>query len=100
MDVVWGFRISSKFQNPQLQRNVPITKKRDELKNIKMSLLEFGIGGWPPISSWISPPPLGSNGINCVEFLGKRGKHLMNLNLRDLRALLENLQCLVCGRIS
>ena len=25
-----------------------------------------GIGGWPPISTWIIPPPLGSNGPHCV----------------------------------
>jgi hypothetical protein len=40
-------------QNPQLQRNVPITEKRVELKTVKMSQLEFGTGGWPPISTWI-----------------------------------------------
>jgi hypothetical protein len=37
-------------KNPQLQRNVSIAEKCDELKTIKMSELEFGTGGWPPIS--------------------------------------------------
>jgi hypothetical protein len=26
-----------------------------------------GIGVWPLISTWISPLPLGSNGLHCVE---------------------------------
>jgi hypothetical protein len=41
----------------------------------------FGKGGWPPISTWINPPSLGSNGIHCVEFPGEREKHLLNLIL-------------------
>jgi hypothetical protein len=41
-------------QNPQLQRNVPIIEKHVELKTIKMSQLEFGTSGWPPISTWIN----------------------------------------------
>ena len=28
-----------------------------------------GIGGWPPISTWIISPSLGSNGPHCVEIL-------------------------------
>jgi hypothetical protein len=48
-----------------------------------------GIGGWPPISTWINPPSLGSNGLHCVEFSGERGKRLLNLNLGELLALLE-----------
>ena len=24
-------------------------------------------GGWPPISTWINPPPLGGNGLHCIE---------------------------------
>jgi hypothetical protein len=30
-----------------------------------------GEGGWPPISTWINPPSLGSNGLHCVEFPGR-----------------------------
>jgi hypothetical protein len=55
-----------------------------------------GEGGWPPISTWINPPSLGSNGLHCVEFLGERGKRLLNLNLGDLLALLEKWRCLAC----
>jgi hypothetical protein len=45
------------MQNPQLQRNVPITDKHAKLKIVKMSQLEFGTGGWPPISTWITKSP-------------------------------------------
>ena len=60
----------------------------------------FGKGGWPPISTWINPPSLGSNGIHCVEFLGEREKHLLNLHLGELLVLLETSRCLVCGNLS
>ena len=56
----------------------------------------FGKGGWPPISTWINPPSLGSNGLHCVEFPGEREKHLFNLYLGELLALLEPSRCLVC----
>ena len=55
-----------------------------------------GEGGWPPISTWINPPSLESNGLHCVEFPGERGKRLLNLNLVDLLALLEKCRCLAC----
>jgi len=38
-----------------------------------------GIGGCSPISKWINPPSLGSNGPHCVEFLHEMGKLLLNL---------------------
>jgi hypothetical protein len=59
-----------------------------------------GKGGWPPISTWINPPSLGRNGIHCVEFLGEREKHLLNLHLGELLVLLETSRCLVCGILS
>jgi hypothetical protein len=75
-------------------------------KNAKNSKLPencfepVGIGGWPPISTWINPPSLGINGIHCVEFMGERGKRLLNLDLGELLSLMEKLHCLVCGRLS
>jgi hypothetical protein len=45
-----GIQDSPVSANPQLQRFFPITEKRVELKIVKMSQLEFGTGGWPPIS--------------------------------------------------
>jgi hypothetical protein len=60
----------------------------------------FGKGGWPPISTWINPPSLGSNGLHCIEFPGEREKHLLNLHLGELLVLLEKSRCLVCGNLS
>jgi hypothetical protein len=60
----------------------------------------FGKGGWPPISTWINPPSLGSNGLHCVGFPGEREKHLLNLHLGELLVLLEKSRCLVCGNLS
>jgi hypothetical protein len=57
-------------------------------------------GGWPPISTWINPPSLGSNGLHCVEFPGEREKHLLDLHLGELLLLLETSRCLVCGSMS
>jgi hypothetical protein len=54
-------------------------------------------GGWPPISTWINPPSLGSNGLHCVEFPRAREKRLLDLHLGELLVLLEMSRCLVCG---
>ena len=50
-----------------------------------------GIGGWSPISTWIIPPPLGSNGPHCVEFLHERRKLLLNLVPGEPLALVQEL---------
>ena len=48
-------------------------KKLKPAKNSKLPKLPencfepVGKGGWPPISTWINPPSLGSNGPHCVE---------------------------------
>jgi hypothetical protein len=57
-------------------------------------------GGWPPISTWINPPSLGSNGLHCVEFPGEREKRLLDLHLGELLVLLETSHYLVCGSLS
>jgi hypothetical protein len=57
-------------------------------------------GGWPPISTWINPPSLGSNGLHCVEFLGEMEKPLLDLHLGELLVLLETSRCSVCGSMS
>ena len=44
--------------------------------------------------------PLRKQWYPLCECPGKRGKRLLNLNLGELRALLEKLCCLVCGRLS
>ena len=50
-----------------------------------------GIGGWPPISTWIIPPPLGSNGPHCVECLHEMRKLLLNLVPGEPLALVKEL---------
>ena len=52
-----------------------------------------GIGRWPPRSTWIIPPPLGSNGPHCVEFLHEMRKHLLNLVPGEPLALVKELAC-------
>ena len=52
-----------------------------------------GIGRWPPISTYISPPPLGINGLDCVEFLHEMRKLLLNLVPGEILALLKELAC-------
>ena len=37
-----------------------------------------GIGGWPPIYTWIIPPSLGRNGPHCVEILHEMRKIMLN----------------------
>jgi hypothetical protein len=48
-----------------------------------------GIGGWPPISTWINPPPLGSNGLHCVDFPHQVRKLLLDLALGEPLALVD-----------
>jgi hypothetical protein len=54
----------------------------------------FGIGGWPPISMWINPPPLGRNGLHCIEFPHQVRKLLLDLALGEPLALVYELPCL------
>jgi hypothetical protein len=77
------------------------TAKNSKLPKFPENCFEpVGKGGWPPISTWINPPSLGRNGLHCVEFLGEREKHFLNLHLGELLALLETLRCSVCGSLS
>ena len=50
-----------------------------------------GLGRWPPISTWIIPPPSGSNGPHCVEFLHEMGKLLLKLVPGEPLALVKEL---------
>jgi hypothetical protein len=73
------------------------TAKNSKLPKLPENCFEpVGKGGWPPISTWINPPSLGSNGLHCVEFPGEREECLLNLHLDELLALLEKLCCLAC----
>jgi hypothetical protein len=75
--------------------------KNSKLPKLSENCFEpVGKGGWPPISTWINPPSLGSNGLHCVEFPGEREKRLLNLHLGELLALLETSRYSVCGSLS
>jgi hypothetical protein len=75
--------------------------KNSKLPKLPESCFEpVGKGGWPPISTWINPPSLGSNGLHCVEFPGEKEKRLLNLHLGELLVLLETSRCSVCGSLS
>jgi hypothetical protein len=75
--------------------------KNSKLPKLPENCFEpVGKGGWPPISTWINPPSLGSNGLHCVEFPGEREKRLLNLHLGELLVLLETSRCSVCGSLS
>jgi hypothetical protein len=76
-----------KFRNQKTAKNSKLPENYFE---------PVGIGGWPPISTWINPPSLGINGLHCIEFPGEREKRLLNLHLDELLALLEKLHCLAC----
>jgi hypothetical protein len=79
----------------------PRKLKPGKLPKLLENIFEpVGKGGWPPISTWINPPSLGSNGLHCVEFPGEREKRLLDLHLGELLVLLETLRCLVCGSLS
>ena len=58
-----------------------------------MKLTEYlgGVGGWPPISTWIIPPPLGRNGPHCIEFLHEMRKLLLELVPSEPFALVQAL---------
>jgi hypothetical protein len=88
------------FRASKRPRKFGTRKTVEKLPRWKTIFRARGIGGWPPISTWINPPSLGRNGLHCIEFLGERGKRLLNLNLGELLALLETSCCLVCGRLS
>jgi hypothetical protein len=52
-----------------------------------------GIGGWPLISTWINPPPLGRNGLHCIEFPHQMRKFMLNLAPGEPLALVQELPC-------
>ena len=50
-----------------------------------------GIGRWPPISTCIIPPPLGSNAPHCMQILHEVRKFLLNLVPGEPLALVQEL---------
>jgi hypothetical protein len=94
------FHVSPRF--PKKRRLGPQNgsrsfKTRKTAKNSKLpKLLEncfelVGKGGWPPISTWINPPSLGSNGIHFIEFPHQMRKFLLNLAPGEPLSLVQEL---------
>jgi hypothetical protein len=54
---------------------------------------QVGICGRPPTSIWINPPPLGRNGLHCVEFPHQMRKFMLNLASGKPLALVEESPC-------
>ena len=66
--------------------------KHSKLPKLPENYFEpVGKGGWPPISTWIDPPSLGSNGTHCIEFLHEMRKLLLNLVPGEPLALVKEL---------
>lgn len=57
-------------------------------KNIKSP---SGIGWWPPISTWISVPPIRSSGPHCGECLHEVRRLLLKLILGEPLTLVQKL---------
>jgi hypothetical protein len=70
------------------------TAKNSKLPKLSENCFEpVGKGGWPPISIWINPPSLGSNGLHCVEVPHQMRKFLLNLAPGEPLALVQELPC-------
>jgi hypothetical protein len=68
-------------------------KARKIIAKMKNACALVGIGGWPPISTWINPPPLGINGLHCIEFPHQLRKFMLNLAPGEPLALVQELPC-------
>ena len=67
------------------------TAKNSKLPKMSENCFEpVGKGGWPPIYTWINPPSLGINGIDCVEFPHQMRKFLLNLASGEPLALVQS----------
>jgi hypothetical protein len=73
-----------KFRNRKTAKNSKLPKNCFE---------PVGQGGWPPRSSWINPPPLGRNGLHCIEFPHQMRKFLLNLAPGEPLSLVQELPC-------
>jgi hypothetical protein len=72
-------------------RNPKTREKTAKLKNCQTE--PVGIGGRPKKSIWINPPPLGRNGIHCIEFPHHMGNLLLNLSPGEPLSLVQELPC-------
>jgi hypothetical protein len=81
------------FRASKRPRKFGTQKTVEKLPRWKTVFRASGIGGWPPISTWINPPSLGSNGLHCVEFPHQMRKFLLNLAPGEPLALVQELPC-------
>jgi hypothetical protein len=75
---------------PQV-RDSKTREKTAKLENYQNDLV--GICGRPSKSIWINTPPLGINGIHCIEFPHQMRKFLLNLAPGEPLALVQELPC-------
>ena len=74
-------------------------KPAENSKLLESYFSQIGIDRWPPISTWINPPSLGSNGLHCVEWPGEHEKCLFNLHLEvlgDIQSSIETFTTAKC----
>ena len=83
-----GLQNNSRSSGPERMLKIVSFEKKTERDN---GGAPSGIGEWPPISTGIIPPPLGSNGPHCVEFLHEMRKLLLNLVPSEPLALVKEL---------
>jgi hypothetical protein len=72
-------------------QNGPRSLEPEKLPRWKTVFRASGIGGWPPISTWINPPSLGSSGLHCVDFPHQMRKFLLNFAPGEPLALVQEL---------
>jgi hypothetical protein len=100
-DIIKNLNIKNPSFGPSKWSQKLKTAKNSKFPKLPQNNFEpVGKGGWPLISTWINTPSLGINSLHCIEFLGEREKHLLNLHLGELLALLETSRCSVCGNLS
>jgi hypothetical protein len=76
--------------NPQV-RDPKTRKKTAKLENCQNELV--GIGGRTPTSIWINTPPLGINGLHCIEYPHQVRKFLLNLVPSEPLVLVQDMLC-------
>jgi hypothetical protein len=81
------------FRASKRPRKFGTRKTTEKLPRWKIVFRASGIGGWPPISTWINPPSLGRNGLHCVEFPHQMRKFRLNLASGEPLALVQELPC-------
>jgi len=72
-------------------RDAKTREKTAKLENCQNE--PVGIGGRSSKSIWINPPPLGRNGLHCIEFPHHMRKFLLNMASGEPLSLVQELPC-------